>query len=330
MENLITDWELSLIGWLQTTFGVEAWSAWHLVTELGSAQALLVVIGAAFWLKGSSEGLRLLVAVLLAGVLVDILKVFIGEPRPYYAFFEIQAWRDSMGFGMPSGHSAAAMTLWGLLATMVRRWWFTLLAVLLIALIGISRIYFAVHSPLQVLMGWLLGLLIVIGMAYWRVPVVRFLERLSLWSQLTLATSSSLVLVLLQLVVFQNWSDNFAVPERWQQRYNEAVNFEAVRDNEVADVEALELYAAFDVTQTGVILGTWLLAIVVLRQGGFTSYGARRRGANCIVGLIAVILLILVLELTRRLPLLGFAVWVLIPLILGQWVPGLAARWVRR
>ncbi|MBX2879248.1 MAG: phosphatase PAP2 family protein [Granulosicoccus sp.] len=330
MSSRIQELNLSLTSWLQSTLGVEQWDVWHLITELGSAQALLIIIGTTLWLHSTRAGIRLLVGVLVAGVLVDILKVTIASPRPYYVITEIQAWRDSTGFGMPSGHAAAAMTLWGLLATEIKRWWFACIAVSLIALIGISRIYFGVHTPLQVLMGWLTGLIVVLGMVHWSSVIVRTLDRLSLWSQLTLATSSTLVLILLQLVVFQHQGDNFPVPENWQQRYQEALNFEAAREGEIARPEALKLYTAFDATQTGVILGAWLLAILVLQLGGSAGFDRQRRTINCLVGIAAVVIVFPLLEFTRQIPVAGFLVWVLIPPTLGFLVPDLAARLVRK
>ena len=90
-----------MIEWLQSTFGAEAWDSWNLITEMGAPPAIMLVIGVTFWSGQRSLGVRLLVAVLLTAVIVDVSKALLMQPRPYHAFDTVMAWRDSTGFGLP-------------------------------------------------------------------------------------------------------------------------------------------------------------------------------------------------------------------------------------
>ena len=101
------------------------------------------------------------------GAFVQLGKREFSRPRPpeiaYYAV---------SGFSFPSGHSATAMTLYGILAYWwIRRLrkvsskiWAGLGAATLILLVGFSRIYLGVHYLSDVMGGYLLGICwIIIG-----------------------------------------------------------------------------------------------------------------------------------------------------------------------
>ena len=54
---------------------------------------------------------------------------------------------------------------------LVRKWWFTILAVVIVLSMGISRLYLGVHFPADVVGGWLVGLF-AMWMALWVAPRV--------------------------------------------------------------------------------------------------------------------------------------------------------------
>ena len=83
---------------------------------------------------------------------------------------------EASGYAFPSGHASGAMFL-GLaicflsrtLATPLRYSIYTV-TILIIFIIGVSRVVYGVHTPLQVLAGFLLGLL-------WAFIFFKFLEK---------------------------------------------------------------------------------------------------------------------------------------------------------
>ncbi len=66
------------------------------------------------------------------------------------------------GYGLPSGHTQAATTVASTLVAETRKRWTIILLVLYMFLTGISRMIHGVHFPQDVLMGWFLGIAIVI------------------------------------------------------------------------------------------------------------------------------------------------------------------------
>jgi undecaprenyl-diphosphatase len=136
-----------------------------IVTEAGSARTLTwVVIGTCLVLLLRRRRLLLFICVVgpLAGGIIDTgLKDFFERPRPLLHDPSVN--ESSMSF--PSGHSMGSVFTYGLLAYSIvesrrKRWWRWFAvpgAVMLVLLIGLSRIYLNAHYPTDVLGGWTVG-----------------------------------------------------------------------------------------------------------------------------------------------------------------------------
>jgi undecaprenyl-diphosphatase len=135
------------------------------ITALGSLGVLSVVVVAVcayLWLAGKHAAVAyVLVAVLGALALSSILKELYDRPRP--DLFPRGA--DVFTASFPSGHSvmsaATYLTLGALLARYQQskrlRAYLIGVAMLLTLAVGISRLYFGVHWPSDVLAGWSIG-----------------------------------------------------------------------------------------------------------------------------------------------------------------------------
>ncbi len=149
---------------------VYEWPQWLIapmiaVTMLGSWQfAVLAVVGCVVFGK-KMLALRLGLAAWLAGLLTAGLKIAVSRPRPAGLHADIIVrWPGYLqDYGFPSGHSAVAAamaaTIWLGLPKKARRTSWLILLVALPALVGLSRVYLGAHWPLDVLGGWLAGLL---------------------------------------------------------------------------------------------------------------------------------------------------------------------------
>lgn len=137
------------------------------ISLLGADLALIggSIVAIVLALKKHKHEAVLFVSVLAIGLLINnILKVFYQRPRPTIdPLFDL-----SSTFSFPSGHAMNSFIFYSLLAYFVYH--FTknqklsiiasLVAVLLIGLIGFSRVYLGVHYPSDVIAGYVAGLFV--------------------------------------------------------------------------------------------------------------------------------------------------------------------------
>ena len=130
-----------------------------------------MVAAAIFLLRGWRRGALLVVVTLAGAGLLDVgLKLFFQRARPE-PFFPDYPLPDSFSF--PSGHALFATCFFGGLAVLLSHrlrsrllqvliW---IVALLLIVLIGASRVYLGVHYPTDVLGGFAVGIVWVVSVA---------------------------------------------------------------------------------------------------------------------------------------------------------------------
>jgi len=170
-----------------------------LITSLGNEEFYILIMPLLFWCVNSLMGIRAGIMLILSGGIKDFLKIIIHTPRPYWIDTRVKAFTLESSFGMPSGHSMDAASIWGSIAASIKRRWATWLAVLLIFLIGLSRIYLGVHFLHDVLSGWLVGGLLLWGYLSIEKKLAGWVNRRSLTVQVLLAFLVSVALILLAL-----------------------------------------------------------------------------------------------------------------------------------
>ena len=65
--------------------------------------------------------------------------------------------------GFPSGHTSIALALWGALMLLFRRRWVAILSLIMIVMIAFSRMYLGVHFIADVLGGYVVGAVVLLG-----------------------------------------------------------------------------------------------------------------------------------------------------------------------
>jgi len=144
-----------------------AWAtgAMKSATWLGSTLVLVpvvLIVGGFFVLRGREWGPLSRLAAALAGsvVLYDVVKAAVGRARPPASY---QVGYHFSGSAFPSGHAVQSIAVWGMLALLAvermrrRRWLPVAPAVVLVMLVGASRIYLGAHWLSDVLGGYALG-----------------------------------------------------------------------------------------------------------------------------------------------------------------------------
>ena len=135
------------------------------VTWLGSNVVmipLVVLVGAYFLFRDRDWRPAAFMAAALVGANVTyrLVKSWVGRPRPPGSLHLIEV----SGFSFPSGHATVAVACWGLAALLIGAGrsiraklvvWAA--AVLIVGLVGLSRIYLGVHWWTDVVAGFALG-----------------------------------------------------------------------------------------------------------------------------------------------------------------------------
>ncbi len=181
---------------------------------LGTEQFFLVVMPLLLWCLDPRLGLRIAFMLALTNSVKPALKLAFHWPRPYWVDPQVTALASESSFGMPSGHAQDAASLWGLLAASLRRWWVTVVAVIVILMIGLSRIYLGVHFAHDVLAGWAVGIILVILFMLLEKPVSAWFNRLNFGGKSLAAVAAAALILLAGFAV--RWSlGGWSLPPEW-------------------------------------------------------------------------------------------------------------------
>lgn len=101
-------------------------------------------------------GFEILIALSATTLVVQIIKKIVSRERPYNILKDINTFNLELhDYSFPSGHTAAIFCIATILYLNIHQ---LMIPVMLVALlVGISRIYLAVHYPSDVLVGFIVG-----------------------------------------------------------------------------------------------------------------------------------------------------------------------------
>ncbi len=161
------------------------------VTDIGEGGIIFIVIGLILmcFKKTRKAGVVALGSLLIMSILNnEILKPIMNRPRPFNlvtndetGFFGLinwnidhlsalkEEWVNTYRFpwvvdqphslSFPSGHTSSAFAFMAGAAFVIKKWQFSVPALIFAALMGITRIYVAVHYPTDVIAGAIAGIL---------------------------------------------------------------------------------------------------------------------------------------------------------------------------
>ena len=162
--DFIFQWGLDFIIMIQQINTPLLDSFFRAITSVGDELFYLLLFPFLLWCVDFYLGIRVGIIFLLSVYVNTGVKEIFQQPRPFDILPEIQKVHAS-GYGFPSGHAQSSLVVWGSITYWKKQIWMRNLSVLLILLIGFSRIYLGVHFPTDILGGWLFGGLI-LGLSY--------------------------------------------------------------------------------------------------------------------------------------------------------------------
>jgi membrane-associated phospholipid phosphatase len=287
MEN-IYQIGLSIVLWLQS-LGAWLTPVMKFFTFLGSTEFYLVVAPALLWCVDAVLGIRLGMFLMINAMVNAAVKVIIHGPRPYWYSSEVKVLGSSeSSFGAPSGHAQNSVVVWGTLAERMKTTAAWIIAIIIMFMIGISRIYLGLHFPHDVLLGWLLGAIMLWLLLHFEKPVVNWLKQRTPWMQVLVSFLSSLLMLLI-VIVARLTLGGWNVPAEWIANAHIAFPSEAAITPLSIDNFIIAAGAFFGLAAGWI----WLSTV-----GGFITKGAwYKLILRYILGIIGVLILYLGISL---------------------------------
>jgi membrane-associated phospholipid phosphatase len=158
MDNVL-DWGVGIVLWLQQlspTLDVP----FRVITFLGGEEFFLLLLPFLFWCLDRTAGTRLFYLFFLSVYVGALTKVLFNQPRPFEYDSRVRQLFVTIGNGFPSIHALAVVTIWGYLLVLVRHSWVWVAIAALMALIPLSRLYLGLHFPVDLLGGFVVGVVL--------------------------------------------------------------------------------------------------------------------------------------------------------------------------
>jgi membrane-associated phospholipid phosphatase len=280
MDNLIT-LQLQWIQWLQA-LGDWLTAPMEFLSLTGAEQFYLLVAPAIYWCWDTTLGLQTGLFLMSNAILNSYLKILIHTPRPFWISNSIKHLAFESSFGLPSGHAQNAVVFWGTIAAFLRRSWVWALAIVLIALVGISRLYLAVHFPHDVLVGWLVGIIFLWLLLKISKPITGWIKLRTLPTQILIVLAFSLGLIMLGILSRLAVS-SFELPGAW-------INNAAIFFPEEDPINPLDISGI--ISNSGAFFGLAAGACWIRFRGGFNVSGSpAHRLGRYVLGVLGVIIL---------------------------------------
>jgi len=136
-----------------------------LVTRLGEETIGIVLLCVIFWCISKRIAYGIGIVYFLSGLTVQGMKICFRIDRPWVADPTLNpvpsAIKHAIGYSFPSGHTQSAAALLGTLGVYVAQIPFKAILFLLAILVGFSRLYLGVHTPLDVVTSLIIAFLFI-------------------------------------------------------------------------------------------------------------------------------------------------------------------------
>lgn len=126
-----------------------------LITHIGEETVFLIIALLFFWCINKREGYYILITGLVGTVINQAAKLTFKIPRPWVkdpSFTIVESARaEATGYSFPSGHTQNVAGTFGAIGRYSKKNAIRITSIVIIVLVGLSRMYLGVHTPLDVL-----------------------------------------------------------------------------------------------------------------------------------------------------------------------------------
>jgi len=204
------------IGWIIAIQSLGGWLELPMIffTALGNENFFFLVLPLLYWSVDTGLGLRVAFILATSNYLNSIIKLLFAAPRPHWVNTRVKPFLHENSFGIPSGHAQNSAAFTGIAAAWIKRPWVWVLVLLLVFLIGFSRLYLGVHFAHDVIAGWVIGyLLLFLFMKFWD-PVAAWLSTKTQAQQIAIAFLISLLMIAIGTLTTARL-DGYIFPAEW-------------------------------------------------------------------------------------------------------------------
>lgn len=140
------------------------------ITYLGEETFFIIIGMVILWCFSRKQGYRFLYIGINGTFINQLLKAIFLIPRPWIKdpeFTIVESAREgASGYSFPSGHTQSSTMTFTFVAALIKKTWVRVLCIIMMLLVGFSRMYLGVHTPLDVSIGLIAGVAIVYGMLW--------------------------------------------------------------------------------------------------------------------------------------------------------------------
>lgn len=169
------------------------------VTRFGEELVAILVMCLIYWCVSKRTAYGIGISYFISGLAVQGMKIGFRIERPWVldpSFKPVEsAVKAATGYSFPSGHTQGATALFGSIGFSTKKLWLKICCFIMAVLVGFSRMYLGVHTPLDVGVGF--GMTLVISFL-----AVKFLVREGSTVRYNLILMVALLAVTAGIIIF--------------------------------------------------------------------------------------------------------------------------------
>lgn len=133
----------------------------NLISNAGAGSLAMIIVAVSYWCIDKSLGIRMGLSMAVGSIFNQTLKNILCVNRPWIKDARVipdaKALPAATGYSFPSGHSQLGMGIYGTIAMSEKHRKARMIMWLMVAMVGLSRLFLGVHTPLDVFCGLLVG-----------------------------------------------------------------------------------------------------------------------------------------------------------------------------